>query len=257
MAILKLTIQSTNIYALVDPRTNQIRYIGVTKNSLKSRLNCHIRQAKQNPGIGNKHKNYWIRQLLQNDLAPEIAIIEKCNNSKSAFAGEVWWIELLTKLNYPLVNIAKGGDKPPSWKNKKHSEITKKKQSKSIRAYYANNEHPSKGTNHTKNHRDRIRASRKKNGTKSNPETMLRKRASNPNWFLNLSKAQKKRFANPNNNPMYGKRHTELSNQKNSLAQRMRNAYLKDDYFLVCELQEDWLNLVGEYKSDYGEFIYD
>ncbi len=246
--------QPTNVYALVDPRNNNIRYIGVTKNLLHSRLNDHIREARNNPQSGNKHKNYWIKQLLNLDIKPRIILLEKCND---AYDGEIWWISLFNALSFPpLVNIAKGGDNPPSWQGKKHTVKTKRKQSNSITNYYKNNVHPSKGTTQTQEHKDRIQQSRKRNGTKSNPEIMLKKRVNNPDWYLNLSKAQKERFSNPANNPMYGKQHTELSKKKNSLAQRMRNAYLRDDYLLVCELQEDWLELTGKYKPDYMEFVY-
>lgn len=62
------------LYYLIDPITNDVRYIGRTKNTLNRRLNGHLSKARK----GNKsHKNDWIRSILSKGLKPKIAEIKK------------------------------------------------------------------------------------------------------------------------------------------------------------------------------------
>lgn len=250
--ILKPTIQSGSVYALIDPRNNQIKYIGVSKNPW-SRMLSHLEGARKNPNEGNKHKRYWLKQLLDLGLKPEVLIIETCDYC-NPWEAEIWWIDLLRQLNYPLTNIAKGGDKPPDFTGRHHTEKYKKNHSRFMKQYWKENIHPSKGKSVPKEWVEKVQASRKRNGTKSDPTNMLKKRINNPDWYKNMSEAAKKRFSEPTNNVMYGKKHTELSKRKNSLGQKLYHANRKGDYFLLSELQEDWLKLTGSYHPVYSEF---
>lgn len=54
------------IYALVDPNTGQVKYIGRTKGTLKARLYQHTK-AKDN-GL----KAYWIKKLKEKGKQPSI-----------------------------------------------------------------------------------------------------------------------------------------------------------------------------------------
>lgn len=58
------------IYALIDPITLKVRYIGRTKNSLEKRLGEHISKSKLN--YNNTHKANWIKSLLSHNLKPII-----------------------------------------------------------------------------------------------------------------------------------------------------------------------------------------
>ena len=62
------------IYALYDPTTSTIRYIGRTRRKLNKRLAGHIHNAtRQNK---NSHKCCWIRNLLKNGIRPKIRILK-------------------------------------------------------------------------------------------------------------------------------------------------------------------------------------
>lgn len=63
------------IYALLDPRDNEVRYIGKTVNA-KYRLSQHIQESK-NLKISN-HRLNWIRSLLTNDIKPIIKFLKIC-----------------------------------------------------------------------------------------------------------------------------------------------------------------------------------
>jgi hypothetical protein len=89
------------IYKLIDPITNEIRYIGKTKNILSKRYNEHMSRAKKGH---NSHVYYWISNLLKDSLKPIIELVEECTENNWE-EREKYWISF-----YPnLTNISKGG----------------------------------------------------------------------------------------------------------------------------------------------------
>ena len=58
------------IYKLIDPITNEIRYIGLTFNELKQRLKSHCSEKSKS------HKSNWIQSLRNKGLRPIIESIE-------------------------------------------------------------------------------------------------------------------------------------------------------------------------------------
>ena len=77
------------IYVLKDPITNEVRYIGQTKHSLKSRMNTHIYDSIKYRY--NAPKCNWVRKLLNNNLFPIIEVIEEVENDKLD-EREIYWI---------------------------------------------------------------------------------------------------------------------------------------------------------------------
>lgn len=98
-------MKTTYIYGLIDPITNEIRYVGKT-NDIQSRLQDHIRYAK------NGQKNYksnWIRKLLRQSLEPKIKILQEVPaNDWQKY--EKLWISKLIDLGIKLTNKTRGGD---------------------------------------------------------------------------------------------------------------------------------------------------
>ena len=92
------------VYALIDPITLKIRYIGVTRKILKDRLNGHIHEAKYNSDW-NWHKSRWISKLLINDYRPIIRLLKSCETRKEAEELEEKLINKY-KDKHNLVNIA-------------------------------------------------------------------------------------------------------------------------------------------------------
>lgn len=247
----------TYVYGLVDPRNNIVKYVGVTKNSINQRLNDHVRDSN-NANIGNKHKNYWIQQLLDKELTPEIVILEECKNQDDAYKAEIWWIDFIGIEN--LTNVALGGDRPPSWKGRKHSEETKQKQSESIRAYYAKNDPPRKGKKAPRHEIEKARKTKIKNGTLHKNWTdcytqdelnKIYQRRDTMQWRNNLKKHAKKRFSIPENNVMYGKNHRDDSKQLNRISNWMYHANKNDDWGLLFTLQEEYYAICGRYQEKY------
>ena len=93
------------IYKLLDPHTNEIRYIGRTKHTPTKRLyeHCTRRNLKS-----NNHKNNWIKQLIALELRPLIEVIEYVDIT-DVFLRERYWISFYRNGGHNLTNTAEGG----------------------------------------------------------------------------------------------------------------------------------------------------
>lgn len=98
------------IYKLIDPITNEIRYIGKTGN-LHNRYKNHLSHSKYlHTRIGN-----WIKSILNKGLLPIVEIIEECDIS-TWVEREQYWIKYYRDKGLNLVNFSKGGNEPPQSK---------------------------------------------------------------------------------------------------------------------------------------------
>jgi len=111
------------IYKLIDPTSNEIRYIGLTFNDLKQRLKSHCSEKS------TSHKSNWIKKLKSIGLKPIIESIEENISSYDEVCNrEIYWIDKLKSEGHPLTNMASGGNK-----NKKMSDETRKLMSESAK----------------------------------------------------------------------------------------------------------------------------
>lgn len=101
------------VYALTDPRVSrlgEIRYIGQTMKSLKSRLRGHLHDAKT-----RKHTHHtanWIRALDREGLSPEIRPLQSCETQEQTNNLEKLLISL-GRLYGNVTNSAEGGGAGP------------------------------------------------------------------------------------------------------------------------------------------------
>lgn len=105
------------IYKLIDPISNEVRYIGKTKNSLTKRLYEHftIRNLQT-----NTHKNNWIKKLITLNLRPLIEIIEIVDEI-SWIEREMYWIKFFKDNGANLTNTTDGGEGAFGFKMPKES----------------------------------------------------------------------------------------------------------------------------------------
>ena len=99
-------METVNIYGLIDPRTSQLRYVGKTNKSIATRLNGHLydRKVGKTTRVGN-----WIKNLLSDDLKPDIILLETVTESEWVEA-EIFWISYFKSLGSNLTNLTDGGD---------------------------------------------------------------------------------------------------------------------------------------------------
>jgi hypothetical protein len=98
------------IYALLDPRSDEIRYVGKAKDPAH-RLDVHLYSAKTGKSQDNRsHKYNWIRELLREDLAPELVVLESGLDDSIASERERHWIADLRQAGHRLTNHTDGGE---------------------------------------------------------------------------------------------------------------------------------------------------
>lgn len=90
------------IYALIDPKSDEIRYIGYTKN-LGRRLSGHLTDKS------STHKTNWIKSLIKKKQRPLIEIIDEVSESEKNF-WEQHYISLYKSWGVRLTNSTEGGD---------------------------------------------------------------------------------------------------------------------------------------------------
>lgn len=111
----------TNIYGLVDPRTQELRYVGKA-NDLYERLKQHIWQRHH-----QNHRSKWIASVIKSGFLPDIFLIEEVEISKWQ-ESERFWINYFKFIGANLVNHTNGGEGGGGYK---HTEEAKRKISES------------------------------------------------------------------------------------------------------------------------------
>lgn len=94
------------IYALVDPRTHEWRYIGQSSRGLK-RAEQHklLYKSDESP-----YKNNWIRQLISLNLIYNVEILEEFDDTSKLNEAEMEWIAEAKRQGRKLTNATHGGE---------------------------------------------------------------------------------------------------------------------------------------------------
>jgi hypothetical protein len=80
----------TLIYGLIDPLTNELRYVGKTSKSIRARLCGHKAHAAV---AGRKRRVVaWIAGLIARGLLPEVVIFEEVSPAHDWIEAEQFWI---------------------------------------------------------------------------------------------------------------------------------------------------------------------
>jgi hypothetical protein len=92
-----------HIYALRDPRTHEIRYVGCTR-VLKKRFHQHLRIGASD----RTHRAEWVRELAILNLRPLLEILETTSGDYQA--AERKWISSCKADGHHLTNATHGGN---------------------------------------------------------------------------------------------------------------------------------------------------
>ena len=100
---MKISNETVFIYGLVDPISNEIRYVGKSVDP-EGRLEQHIKDQS------HVYRTYWIRSLLKRGLKPTCIILERVEPSNDWEASERYWIAYGHEQGWRLTNLTSGGD---------------------------------------------------------------------------------------------------------------------------------------------------
>lgn len=97
-------METTNIYVLIDPITNMVRYVGKA-NDVSQRYKAHLNRARKH----QTHKKNWIEKLKKKGLKPIIQVIDIVPIEEWVF-WEIYWISQMKTWGFDLINYTNGGD---------------------------------------------------------------------------------------------------------------------------------------------------
>lgn len=97
-------MENTYIYALIDPRDNQVRYIGKA-NDPKARYRAHNIYTRDK----DTHKRNWINSLRKDSIRPELLILDEVPTVDWQY-WERFYISLYKTFGFKLLNYTIGGD---------------------------------------------------------------------------------------------------------------------------------------------------
>jgi hypothetical protein len=89
----------STVYSLIDPRTDQIHYVGVTAYTSEHRLYLH-------DGMQSQRMFAWFAELKRMRLTPVIKVLEVVIH-KDALRAERRWIRTLRECGCRLLNTPK------------------------------------------------------------------------------------------------------------------------------------------------------
>jgi hypothetical protein len=238
------------IYKLIDPTTNQIRYIGQTDN-IKRRYNDHISSSlNKNSSSYNTHKSTWVRKVVNNNLFPIIEVVEECNSLEQSNIRERYYIEKFTNEGYKLTNsyisdvtefsLDTREKMSNARKGKTLEEIVGLEKSIELKEYYSERT--------------------KLNNPNKNSDPLVREKISNTlkeyfedkenHWAYGLKMTdehnEKLRLAKLNNPKNVGNRKPRTEEQKEKLRNSIKGTKIKRSEILQYDLD---MNLVKEWKS--------
>ena len=97
-------METTNIYILIDPRDNKVRYVGKA-NNVSQRYKAHLNRARKH----QIHKANWIKQLKELNLKPILEVVDIVPIDEWIF-WETYWIAQFKVWGFDLINYTNGGD---------------------------------------------------------------------------------------------------------------------------------------------------
>jgi len=108
---IELPKSNTFIYCLIDPTTNEVRYVGQTINGIK-RIKAHYFYSdKITTQSGMKTPSqHWICKLKKQGKIFKVGYLEYTDNVSLLNELEIKWIAYYRSLDARLLNLGPGGD---------------------------------------------------------------------------------------------------------------------------------------------------
>lgn len=102
------------VYALIDPITEEVRYVGKSEQG-PARWREHLRKSSLAKGT---HKDHWIESLLAQNLLPQMKVLEELKDPKDLFQAEEIWEQYYLHEGAYLTNEVPCGGGTRGYKHK-------------------------------------------------------------------------------------------------------------------------------------------
>lgn len=96
------------IYALSDPHTDEVRYIGKSSSGTR-RAKVHMQESNLRIE-SNTYKTRWIKEVIRSGHLPKIEVIEVLSDDSLLNEAEVFWICQFRAWGFKLTNLTDGGE---------------------------------------------------------------------------------------------------------------------------------------------------
>lgn len=194
---------TTLIYALVDPFTLEVRYVGMTRKPMQQRYRQHLQESRSER-CKNTWKAGWIRSLTARGEAPWMMLLEECDGDGEA--EERKFITYMRSFGCTLCNLTDGGEAPLGY------VFTPEVRAKMSKAK----------TGHRHSEETKQKIGDKHRGIKLSPEACdnIRNGASNRNYKAGT----KERLAELARKNFLGKKKTAETKNKMSISAKSRSA---------------------------------
>lgn len=96
------------IYALCEPHSGNVRYVGKTVCTPEQRLTAHVRAAKYHRA--HLPSAMWVREQLDSGLRPVVVELERVSQDADWAAQECYWIAFYRARGADLLNLTDGGE---------------------------------------------------------------------------------------------------------------------------------------------------
>jgi hypothetical protein len=94
------------VYALIDPRSGEVRYIGKSSCGLKRPKHHWTHKSLRE---SSDHCHNWVRSVLKQRSTPEVEVLEEAC-AELLNEAEVFWIGYFKMIGANLTNQTPGGD---------------------------------------------------------------------------------------------------------------------------------------------------
>jgi hypothetical protein len=198
-------MRDTFIYALIDPITENVRYVGKSVVPYR-RYISHVKEVKN----AKRRKDRWINFLLKQNRKPLFVILEKFQD-KNWQKYERKWIKFCKTQGYDLTNHTDGGDGLHN-----PDRETRKRMSESRKNLFENVEYKEWYRKNVLNDPERCRKiSNKLNGRKKTKEHIEKLPQNNIGYKHKEGFGEKiSKVMSGENNPMYGNHFNKIWKEK-------------------------------------------
>ncbi|AVH84936.1 hypothetical protein RsoM2USA_7 [Ralstonia phage RsoM2USA] len=97
--------RQTTVYSLIDPRNQQIFYVGKTYQKTSDRLLKHLSESRSDKHTTPKHD--YIRGIVADGHKPMISTIRVYDTEEEALQAETELINQYIVMGYPITNSRK------------------------------------------------------------------------------------------------------------------------------------------------------